>query len=76
MNFVMNFWWLWLVLALACFLYGGFNQIRRIKKMMNGNANSFGDGIYCLFITGSLYFIFGVLLIVSIVLNAIHYASH
>lgn len=75
MPFVANYWWLWLILSSATFIYGGFNQIRRMQRMMDGRQNSLSRGLFALFIAAVLNFAFTVLLIVSIVLNFIDYAN-
>lgn len=39
MQFVGQFWWLWLVLFLLSTGYCLFNQVQRMNRMMDGDAN-------------------------------------
>jgi uncharacterized membrane protein YhaH (DUF805 family) len=75
MHFVAEYWWLWLILSVATLLYGGYNQISRMKGMMRGE-DVFSKGLVPLFIAAVLHFGFLVLLVVAIVLNVIDYAKN
>lgn len=75
MQFVADYWCLWLLLSVATLLYGGYNQISRMKGMMRGDIDNFSKGLVPLFVAAILHFGFLVLLITSIVLNVIDYAK-
>lgn len=75
MHFVAEFWWLWLIFAVATLLYGGYNQVSRMQRMMDGRQDAFRRGLFPLFVAAVFHFGFLVLLITSIVLNVIDYAK-
>ena len=74
MQFLAEFWWLWLILSVLTLLYGGYNQVSRMKGMMRGE-DVFAKGLVALFVAAVLHFGFLVLLITSIVLKVIDYAK-
>jgi hypothetical protein len=80
MNFIANYWWLWSILTCLTFLYGGYNQISRMKRMMtvddtlSNSFDAFIKGLVWLFLIAVLNLGFMVLLVTSIVLNIINYA--
>lgn len=73
MGIIMQFWWVWGILALVSFLYGGYNQIGRMKRMMDGDRNIF-QGIYTFLLAAVVNLTFTVLFIIGVVLKVIeHY---
>lgn len=68
MTFVTNYWYIWLTLSMLTLFYGGYNQIRRMKKMMRGDTDTFSEGLYLLLLTFVLNSVFSILFIISIVL--------
>ena len=83
MAFIALYWWLWLLLTAVFSGYTLFNQLKRMKGMLRGVQqgdvgkafSSFGSGIATLVVSGLLAGVSGVLLLISIVLNIITYAS-
>lgn len=75
MENVANLWWLWLIGALVTLLYGGYNQVRRMQGMWNGDGASFTKGLMPLFVAAILNMGFMVLLITAIVLLVIDHAK-
>jgi len=76
MHFVAEFWWLWLILSVVTLLYGGYNQVSRMKGMMRGDIDNFSKGLFALFVAAILHFGFLVLLVTAIVLHVIDYAKN
>lgn len=82
MNTIANLWWLWLAGALITLLYGGYNQLARMRRMMNPHTvwdtgeSSFFKGMVPFILAAVLNFAFAILLVVAIVLNIIDYAKH
>ncbi len=89
METIASLWWLWLAGAVATLLYGGYNQVSRMRRMMDSaqqvenlfrkgwksTEQSFFQGIVPLFLAAILHLGFVVLLVTSIVLNVIDYAK-
>ncbi len=75
MENVANLWWVWLIGAVITLLYGGYNQVSRMRRMMDDAGASFTQGMLALFVAAVLNMGFVVLLITAIVLNVIDYAK-
>lgn len=75
MESIANLWWLWLLGSVVTLLYGGYNQVSRMKRMMKGDVDTFSNGLYALFAAAVVNMGFVVLLITAIVLNVIEYAK-
>ena len=76
MEIIANLWWVWMIGAFVTLLYGGYNQVSRMNRMMALDPEKgFFQGIYALFIAAALHLAFVVMLVTSIVLNIINYAK-
>jgi tetrahydromethanopterin S-methyltransferase subunit E len=77
MHEVANLWWMWLIGAVVTLVYGGYNQVSRMRRMMNDAApeKSFFKGMVALFVAAILNMGFVILLVVAIVLKVIDYAK-
>lgn len=89
METVANLWWLWLVGAVVTFLYIGYNQVSRMRRMMDtagqvenmftkgwkSTEQSFFQGVMPLLFAAVLNLGCLVLLVTSIVLKVIDYAK-
>lgn len=80
MGTIGNLWWLWLLGALICWGYALANQYRRIKTITdfdldlgNGSdpAKLFTKGLLPLLVSGFLGSAFGILLLISVIVNVI-----
>mgnify|MGYP001572676652 CR=1 FL=1 len=40
MNFIANYWFVWLIVAVLCTAYSFHNQIHRAKRMISGQPSS------------------------------------
>jgi len=76
MAFIASFWWLWLILTVACWGYAFFNQARRMKRMWERPA---GDGFFAglgpLVVVGLIGVGANVLLVIAIMAHLIRYAQ-
>lgn len=83
MEFIGAYWWLWLVLMLVFETYAAYNQIKRIREFadkglpedVDGAGGSFLSGIGSFILAGALTAVFGLLLVLSIIINLIEYFS-
>jgi hypothetical protein len=75
MEIIANLWWVWMIGAVVTLLYGGYNQVSRIRRMMSSPEKGFFQGIYTLFIAAVIHLAFVVMLVTSIVINIIAYAK-
>ena len=70
MHFVAEYWWVWFIMSIVTLLYGGYNQINRMKGMMRGE-DVFAKGLVALFVAAVLNMGFVILFVTSIVLHII-----
>jgi len=76
MDSIANLWWLWLIGAVVTMLYGGYNQVSRMNRVMSLDTDKgFFQGIYALLFAAVLNLGFSVLLVTALVLNIIDYAK-
>jgi len=77
MSFVGAYWWLWLVIFLVSGGYAMFNQLKRMKGMMNkglsgdvkGAAGSFFSGVKSMIVAGLISSGAGILLAIAVLVN-------
>lgn len=74
MHQIADFWWFWSILAAVTLIYGGYNQVSRMKNVMAGGAD-FTKGLFPLFVAAILHFVFLILTIAALVLNIIDYSK-
>jgi 1,4-dihydroxy-2-naphthoate octaprenyltransferase len=80
MNFLANFWWLFLILAVVCMMIALLNQIGRMKRISNltafGDARSgFLQGLVPFVLAGLGASVFGLLAIVGIIVAIVRHFS-
>jgi len=75
MESVATYWWIWLVCMVICYAYAIFNQVRRMQSLNKGQIDSFGKGMLPMFLAGLSGSVFGLVLLLSVVLNIIAYAK-
>jgi hypothetical protein len=61
MQFIVEFWWLWLLITIASYMYIGYNQYRRMNNMLTPDTinfkqqhDNFMQGVLALFIAGTI----------------------
>jgi len=82
METIGNLWWLWLLGMLICWGYVLANQYRRIKTITELDLDSDDDpiglvskGVLPLFVSSFLGWGFGILLLISVIVNIIEWAK-
>lgn len=82
MQFIANYWWLWMILSVCCWVYCFFNQLKRMKEVASTSRSnlfdikkSFFSGQANLIIFGLSGSMLGLLLLIEVVLNIIRYAK-
>lgn len=80
MDTIGNLWWLWLLGVLTCYGYAIANQLLRIKKITNLDLvgdpmDTFSRGLLYTVASGFLGSGFGILLLLSILINVAQWAK-
>lgn len=84
MDFIGAYWWLWLVVMVVFGAYALYNQLKRVKGIVNkgfsgdmgGALGSFQSGIGSFIVASVLTSGSGILLLLSIIINLIAHSSH
>lgn len=78
MAYIEAFWLLWLAIAIVGYGYVIYNQLHRMKGMVDANADpfkAFFSGIVPLIVVGLLSSGSGMLFVISMVIKIIRYAT-
>ena len=83
MDFIANYWFIWLALMVVCFIYAIINQVQRFNRMNagirgHGTQDPFSQvskGIGILMVVGFVGWGSGILLVIAVVIQLIRYLN-
>lgn len=85
MDFIANYWFVWLLILVACIAYAIYNQITRFKRVsasmssslsMDQDIGAFFKGVVPLVLSMLMGWGSGILLVIAIVIHVIRYFTN